>query len=149
MKTKLLFLVPLIIFQSLAEAQDADPDKESINKLIDAYAMARDQQDAAQIRSLFTTDADQLVSSGEWRRGQEVLVAGMLRSSQGNPGDRSLEVEQIRLINPGVAIADARYTIKGSDGRADRKMWSTFIAIKKDNIWRLTAIRNMLPAQRN
>ncbi len=136
-------------FSLVIQAQSEEKDSLSIMALIDNYAKARGAEDPDFIRSLFVAEADQLVSTGEWRRGREVLVKGMLRSSRSNPGGRTITVERIRPISPEVAIADARYEIKGSNGRPDRKMWSTFIATRNGGQWQITAIRNMLPAQRN
>ena len=119
-------------------------DELAVKALVARYNAARDQEQADAIRGLFTSDADQLVSSGEWRRGREQLVEGMLRSSSQNPGERTLTVETVRFLSPDLAIADARYVIAGA---ATRHMWSTFVAVRTPEGWRLTAIRNMLPAR--
>ncbi len=121
------------------------PDEQAIIDLVAAYNDARETRDPAAIDALFTDDADQLVSSGEWRRGRDTLVKGMLGSSQRNPGTRTLTVETVRFVSDEVAIADARYEIAGAD--SVRKMWSTFLAKKEDGRWRIAAIRNMLPAR--
>ena len=123
-------------------------DSEAIRDLVGKYAAARESRDPDSIRALFTDDADQLVSSGVWRRGREALVEGMLGSSRRNPGTRTLDVETVRFPAPGVAVADARYVIKGSDGAPDRRMWSTFLCLRSPTGWRIAAIRNMLPAPR-
>lgn len=122
-------------------------DEQAVKDLVARYNAARDAQDPASIQSLFTDDADQLVSSGEWRRGREGLVQGMLRSSRTNPGERTLTVDTVRFLSAGVAIADARYEIAGAGGAPPRRMWSTFVAVRTGDGWRLAAIRNMLPAQ--
>ena len=128
----------------------AEPgDVEAIRDLVGRYAAARESRDASAIRALFTDDADQLVSSGVWRKGRETLVEGMLGSSRSNPGQRTLEVESVRFPAPGVAVADARYVIRGTDGASDRRMWSTFLCVLSEDAWRISAIRNMLPAPRN
>ena len=119
----------------------------AVRELVARYNAARDNEDPAAIRALFTADADQLVSSGEWRRGREQLVEGMLRSSSTNPGDRTLVVETIRFPVSDVAVADARYEITGAGGSATRRMWSTFVAVRTTEGWRLSAIRNMLPTR--
>jgi len=118
----------------------------NIETVIAAYADAREASNPDKIRQLFTTDADQLVSSGHWRHGIEQLVGGMLQSSQNNPGQRTLTVETIRPITHDVVMADARYEIKRIDD-SERKMWSTFILKKEGDRWKIAAIRNMLPAQ--
>lgn len=130
-----------LISSCLLHAQSDNIEVQAITDLVAAYAEARQNQDPEKISLLFTEDADQLVSSGIWRQGRAALVEGMLRSSQNNPGNRILEVERIRFITSTVAIADARYTI------GERKMWSTFIALKSGEEWKITGIRNMRPAR--
>lgn len=131
-----------------ASSARAEDDTDEIKALVGRYAAARESRDPQAIRKLFTADADQLVSSGVWRRGREALVEGMLSSSRRNPGTRTLTVETVRFPVPGMAVADARYVIAGSAGAADRKMWSTFVCLRTDDGWRIAAIRNMLPAPR-
>lgn len=113
--------------------------------LIDHYSMAREHQDTVLLKEIFTQDIDQLVSSGEWRLGLSTAVEGMKRSSQVNEGKRTLTVERARLLDPKTALIDSRYTIEPADGGSVRNMWSTFIAVYQDEIWKITAIRNMLP----
>ncbi|MCC7341173.1 MAG: SgcJ/EcaC family oxidoreductase [Bryobacterales bacterium] len=138
----------LIMSASLAAlAQTDSGDTAAIRSLVAKYAEAREQTDAATIERLFTAGADQLVSNGEWRRGRESLVKGMLASSRGNPGARTIAVETVRFLSPDVAIADARYEIDASDGREARRMWSTFLAVRSADGWKIAAIRNMLPAK--
>lgn len=122
-----------------------DHDEQKIYELIEQYAQAREQSDPELLKRILTSEVDQLVSSGEWRRGIEGSMQGMMRSSSQNPGDRTLTVEQVRFINPETALADARYEIKNPDG-SYRRMWSTFVAVYEENTWKITAIRNMLPA---
>ena len=117
---------------------------QAITHLIDQYSQARESQDTVLLKEILTSDIDQLVSSGEWRRGIRTAVQGMQRSSSNNPGTRTLTVEQIRFLHPGTAIADARYVIENPDGTA-RKMWSTFVVVRQEKRWRISAIRNMLP----
>ena len=121
-------------------------DSKAVEGLVARYAAARESRDPDAIRKLFTDAADQLVSSGTWHRGREALVEGMLGSSRRNPGTRTLTVESVRFPAAGVAVADARYVIKGSGGSADRRMWSTFLCMRSGGEWRIAAIRNMLPA---
>ena len=93
-------------------------DMESaVKALVAEYAAARESRDMERIETLFTPDADQLVSRGIWRRGRPALKKGMLESSTGNPGSRTIAVETVRLLAEGVAIADARYIIAASSNR--------------------------------
>ena len=107
------------------------------------YVEARERRDASALEALFTADADQLVSSGEWRRGRDGVVKGGLASSARNTGARTIVVETVRMLGPDVAIADGRYEIGGAE---TRRMWTTFVMARQQGEWRISAIRNMLPA---
>lgn len=120
--------------------------RQGIYALVDRYARAREKKDTVLLESILATDVDQLVSSGKWRRGKKQSMDGMLRSSTGNPGKRTLKIEKIRFLTSVSAIADARYQIRNADGSV-RKMWSTFIVVYEEDKWKITAIRNMLPAK--
>lgn len=115
-------------------------DEGAVRDLVGRYMAAREAADPARVEALFTDDADQLVSSGEWRRGREALVKGAMASSRANEGRRTVTVESVRFLTAEVAIADGRYEI------GERRMWSTFIVKKTPAGWRIGAIRNMLPA---
>lgn len=114
--------------------------ESAIRDLVRKYVDARDKGDAAPIQALFTPDADQLVSSGEWRRGRESVVTGTVASSKSETGKRTITVETVRFLGPDVAIADGRYEI------GTRKMWTSIICRRTPEGWRIAAIRNMLPA---
>jgi uncharacterized protein (TIGR02246 family) len=128
-----------------AQTSQTSADDRAVRELVSAYAQAREQRDAKRLSSILAPEADQLVSSGEWRKGSDDLVSGMLGSSERNSGRRTLQVETVRFISPGVAIADARYEIAANEGGQRRRMWSTFIVARSNRVWRIQAIRNMLP----
>lgn len=122
-----------------------DQERKAITTLIDQYSQAREKRDTALLKSIFTEDIDQLVSTGEWRNGIVAAVEGMLKSSANSPGTRTLTVDKIRMLSSTSAIVDCRYEIQNTNNSI-RKMWSTFIVIADEGIWKISAIRNMLPA---
>ena len=122
--------------------------QKTITSLIDEYSQAREKRDTGLLKTILTSNVDQLTSSGEWRVGINAAVEGMMRSSANNPGTRTLIVEKIQAITPSSAIVDCRYEIRNTDGTA-RKMWSTFIVVGDKNKWKIRSIRNMLPAANN
>jgi uncharacterized protein (TIGR02246 family) len=134
--------VGLCFAQSGAPGNDEAPIREIVNKYVDA----RERIDPQGVEALFTSDADQLVSSGEWRKGRDAVVRGTMASSRNTGGKRTITVEQVRFVTPDVAIADGRYELTGLSGGATRSMWATLVLKKTDKGWRITAIRNMLPA---
>ena len=122
----------------------ADHQRKAIASLIDQYSEAREKRDTVLLKTILTTDVDQLVSTGEWRNGIGASVEGMLKSSINSPGTRTLNIEKIRMLNPNSAIVDCQYEIQNKDG-ITRKMWSTFIVLSDKKVWKISAIRNMLP----
>jgi len=150
MKTILFSVFFLFLSFSQVRAQiSADHKQKSIeiHALINAYSSAREAKDTIRLKEILAKNIDQLVSSGEWRIGIEEALPGMIRSSTSNPGSRTLEVEKIKFLSEESALVDARYSIK-SPNEAERNMWSTFLVIKEKKQWKITAIRNMLPAKR-
>lgn len=122
------------------------PDEAAIREVVRNYVDARDRRDPKRLAALFTEDADQLVTTGEWRKGRDNVVQGGLASSQANPGTRQIAIETIRFVAPGVAMADGRYDIGGTDGAPPRRMRTTFVMTKAGAAgWRIAAIRNMAP----
>ena len=125
----------------------ADRNGEApIREVVSKYVDARERIDPKAVEALFTSDADQLVSSGEWRKGRDAVVRGAMASSRSTGGKRTITVEQVRFLTPDVAIADGRYELTGLSGGANRSMWATLVLRKTDGGWRIAAIRNMLPA---
>ena len=147
MKNIFLLLLSNVAVTLFLHGQNVLTDKQrkDIFLLIDKYSQAREKRDTILLKGILTTDVDQLVSTGEWRNGIDASVKGMSNSSANSPGTRTLTIEKIRILNPGDAIVDCKYEIQNTDGTT-RKMWSTFIAVSDRGIWKISAIRNMLPA---
>jgi uncharacterized protein (TIGR02246 family) len=140
-----LLVVALALVSPAAQSKKAD-EESAIREVVRSYMAAREQGNATALAALFTVDADQLTSSGEWRRGRDELVKGTLASSKGNAGARTVTVKTVRFPAPAVAIADGEYVIAGSPAAAARNMWTSFVLVRSDGRWRISAIRNMLPA---
>ena len=121
-------------------------DETAVRDVVKRYMVAREARDGTALTALFTEDADQLTSSGEWRKGRDQVVQGGLRSSLSQSGTRTITVESVRFPANGVAIADGPYEIAGAAGGENRKMWTSFVMMRGADGWRISAIRNMLPA---
>ena len=145
---KIILLLLLNLIGVALFAQHTMPNaqqQKDISLLIDKYSEAREKKDTVLLKSILTSDVDQLVSTGEWRTGINASVKGMLRSSASSPGTRTLQIEKTRLLNATCAIVDCKYEIKNADG-TPRKMWSTFVVVTDKGAWKISAIRNMLPS---
>jgi uncharacterized protein (TIGR02246 family) len=114
-------------------------DETAVRAVIAKYVEARELKDPAAIGALFTEDADQFNSSGEWRRGREAVVKGTLQSSQRNSGARSITVKAVRFPAPGLAIADGEY------GIGEQRLWTTLVLSREGDTWKISAIRNAAP----
>ena len=141
----LLLLLTSALFVCGQSAAPSESQRKDITMLIDQYSLARESADTILFKKILTTDIDQLVSTGEWRTGIAAAVEGMLKSSTSNPGSRALTVDKIRLVAPLCAIVDCRYEITNANSDV-RKMWSSFIVVANKCVWKISAIRNMLPA---
>jgi uncharacterized protein (TIGR02246 family) len=131
---------------SLSGQTSKGGDEASIRDLVKHYVDAREKIDPEAVEKLFTPDADQLVSSGEWRKGRPEVVKGSIASSRGSGGHRTITVESIRFLSSDVALVDGRYELSGLAGNSTRSMWATLLMKKTSQGWKISAIRNMLPA---
>jgi uncharacterized protein (TIGR02246 family) len=129
-----------------AQLSSGSSDEVNIRQLVQRYMDARNSKNPEATRSLFTPDADQLVSTGEWRRGIDALIKGAMASSQKETGQSTISVQSIRFLSPDLAIADGPYETTSMGSTESRKMWTTFVLKKTADGWRIAAIRNMLPA---
>lgn len=146
MPMRFLFVVAVASGLFAQSVSTGNSDAAAIREVVKKYVDAREHMDASAVQKLFTTDADQLVSSGEWRKGRAAVVRGAMASSKRTGGSRTITVESIRFVGPGVAIADGHYDLSGLAGGTTRHMWTTFVLVKGSAGWQIAAIRNMLPA---
>ena len=121
------------------------PDEAAVRAVVKQYMDARERRDARALEALFTSDADQHTTAGEWRKGRAAVVPGSLESSQRNAGARTIRVETVRFITPDVAIVDGPYEIDPGAGANVRRMWTTVVVARGTDGWRIAAIRNMIP----
>ena len=134
----------LLVAVSLSIAADPEAD---IRAAVQRYVDIREHPDPAALTDLFTADADQLVSSGEWRKGRDAVVKGTIAASQREAGKRTITIESIRFLTETVAIADGRYELMDASGNPTRKMWTSIVLTREHSGWQIAAIRNMLPAK--
>jgi uncharacterized protein (TIGR02246 family) len=144
-KAAAFVLVMVAAYQGSPSLRSAEQDGAAIRAIVADYLHARERRDPDAIGALFTEDADQLTSSGEWRRGRDEIVRGTLASSQQTAGQRSITIETVRFPQPDTAIADGRYQLAGLN-EGTRNMWTSFVFVRSAGQWRIAAIRNMLPA---
>jgi uncharacterized protein (TIGR02246 family) len=139
-----LLTVPPVFGQQSA---NRSADETAVRDVVRKYVNARELRDASAIEALFTSDADQQTTAGEWRRGRAQIVPGTLESSRQNTGTRTIAVESVRFLTPDVALVDGPYEISAADGGAPRRMRTTIVLTRGSGEWRIAAIRNMVPTR--
>jgi uncharacterized protein (TIGR02246 family) len=142
MRFSLLWLCLLTVVKPLPAADQT----AAIRAVVQQYVDVREHPDPKALERLFTEDADQLVSSGEWRKGRSAVVQGTIAASQRESGKRTITIESIRFVAKTVAIADGRYDLLDAAGHPTRKMWTSITLMHDHSGWHIAAIRNMLPA---
>ena len=135
----------LLLSIGLCAATAAVSDEDAIRGVISKYVLARNEKAPDRVRSLFAADADQLVSTGEWRHGVDELIRGMMLSSNQEQTKSLVSIAHVRLLDSNVAIVDGRYQTTSLGGTV-RDMWTTFVLTRTPEGWQITAIRNMKPA---
>lgn len=147
MKRMMLVCMLIICLNALFAQKPilTESQKQSISTLIDQYSKARETNDTMLLKSILATDIDQLVSTGEWRIGIDTAIKGMLNSTATNAGKRTLTIHNTKALTNSSAVVDCRYQIKDGNNK-QRDMWSTFIVAQQNNVWKICAIRNMLPS---
>lgn len=137
-----LLLIATLAAPTLAQTSTASTaDDAAVRDIVQRYTRARELSDPKAIAALFTPDADQYTSSGEWRRGVDALVKGMLETSARNPGVRAITIAAVRFLTPDLAIVDGEY----KTGTSTQQLWTTLIVKRDRGGWRIAGIRNMAP----
>jgi len=141
-----MILMLMLVTSMLAGAPQAGPatPEAAVRAVVAKYLDARDHRDAKAVGDLLTEDADQLTSSGDWRKGRDEIVRGTLASSDRTGGTRTITIQSVRFPAKDLAIADGRYELNNAQER--RLMWTSFVMVQQAGQWRISAIRNMLPA---
>ena len=129
---------------------DPGKEEEAIRELVAAREAAWNAGDTAAYAQLLTEDADILSASGRSARGRDALLK-LFAEQHANvyAGVRThTSVAHVRIVSPGVALADVEYRLEGGKVDAIRRGVMAFI-VKKDPAgrWRIAAIRS-IPEQR-
>ena len=149
-KTRLTVIsLLMLVGAQCAFAQGADraADEKAIKAVIQAFLDKRDANDAAGLSTLLTSDADQQQTSGAMRRGREAVVKGSLTTQASTGGKRTIALDSIRFVAADVAIADGRYDSVGRADGSDRHMLTSIVVRRETGVWKIAAIRNMLPSK--
>lgn len=121
-------------------------DEAAIRSVLQQHDDTRNKADWKGLSALFTEDAEQFTSAGEWRRGRAAIekgvAQGMATSYKG--GKYATKVDKVRMLAPTVALADGAFEISNIAG-GTRRGHTTFALVKSGGQWRIAASRSMVP----
>lgn len=145
LRSTLLAVVAAAATASAWAQGDRAADEAAIRGVVQAFLDTRERNDAVALAALMTADVDQRQTSGNLRSGRDAVVSGSLATQQSTGGRRSIAVDSIRFIGPDVALVDGRYDSIGRADGTDRHMLTSMVLRREGSVWKIAAIRNMLP----
>ena len=121
-------------------------DEQAIRDVVAAREAAWNAGDTATYAQLLTEDADIVSATGRPARGREALLK-LYAEQHANAfaGVRThTSVTHVRVLAPGVALADVEYRLEGGSVDAIRRGVMAFV-LRKDAAgrWRIAAIRSI------
>jgi uncharacterized protein (TIGR02246 family) len=128
-------------------AAPASADDAAIRRVVQQQDEARNRGDWKALSELFTQDAEQLTSSGTWRRGRAAIEKGVAQSmgSVYKGAKYTTKVESVRMLAPTVAMTDGTFEISNIAGGSTRRGHATYLLVKSGDAWRIAAVRSMVP----
>lgn len=122
-------------------------DEAAIRRVVERFDETRNTGDWKGFAALFAKEADQLISSGTWRKGPEDIAKGMqeIASTAYKGATHKTTSDRVRMLAPGVAISDGTFTITNIAGGGGRKGLVTMVLVKDGGEWRIAAARSMVP----
>jgi uncharacterized protein (TIGR02246 family) len=121
-------------------------DEAAIRKVIQQQDDARNTSNWKALSALFTDDADQLTSAGEWRNGRAEIEKGIAQTMTGTykGAKYATTIDRVRMVAPNVAIADGAFEIQNIAGGGSRRGQSANLMVKSGGRWRIAASRSMV-----
>lgn len=137
----------------LAAAQTFAQDEAQVRSLIPAFTDAWARSDATALASLFASDGDLMIPTGNVFSGREA-VGGFYASvfANGYRGSKGTgEIARVRFVQANVAVGDGTWSItgardkEGKEAAAERGVF-TFVAVKQGDQWKISALREQTSA---
>ena len=136
-----LVTVPLIL--CAAGAKSSPEDESAIRKLLADNTVAFNEHRGDLITAASTDDFDLVNPPGTYSSGKPDLreaFRGAFRNAK-----MAATIERIRFIRPDVALVDGTFAISGSEITPAPKGLRTFVLVKENGRWMITALRQMIP----
>jgi uncharacterized protein (TIGR02246 family) len=127
-----------------AQKTASTTDQEAIKKVVAEYTEAWNKHDGRALSMFYAQDGDLVSATGSKSKGRVEIEKAVARdfSSRSQAGKRTATIQSVRVIKPGVALADVAFETVGAPG-AEGKGYSTLIMTKQDGRWWIAAQREM------
>jgi uncharacterized protein (TIGR02246 family) len=143
----IVFTLALTVPTVAQAPSTSSADDAAIRRVLQQHDDARNKGDWKALGDLFTQDAEQLTSSGDWRRGRSQIEKGtaQITTTTYKGGKYTTRVERVRMLAPGVAIADGTFEIANIGSGGSRRGNTTYVLVKSGDRWQIAAARSMVP----
>ena len=118
-------------------------DESAIRKVLDENTAAFNQHRTNLIPEAITDDFDVVNPNGKYSSGKPDLrdaFSGFFRNAR-----MVATADRIRFIRSDVALVDGTFEISGSEINPAPKGLRTFVLVKENGHWMITALRQMIP----
>ena len=136
-------LVSVSVMLCAAGTKGSPEDESAIRKVLAESMAAFNEHRPNLIPEATTDDFDVVNPPGTYTRGKpdfQEAFRGAFRSAK-----MVGTVDRIRFIRPDVALVDGTFEISGSDITPAPKGFRTFVLVKENGRWKITALRQMIP----
>ena len=129
------------------------PEQQEVVEAIEAYLEAWNQFDAEALASRCRADCDRIDARGNIYQGRDAILDHYTRVFAEPPPEgivRSLsyDIFSVRIVSPGVAIVDARYTLTSPPPMPEAAPihgMNTVVLVKTEGHWLRVAHRQRIP----
>lgn len=139
----MLWALPTLFLLLLTACRTKADDDAAIRKLIDDFARAENQRNAAGLSALFAPDGDIFVQNKRLASGTKQIAASLQpRIPWSEIGPASYRIENLRKLDSHFAIVDTERTYFTPVMK--RSTSATFVLERTHEGWQIASYRNML-----
>ena len=150
---KILTVLFVASLSYMATAQISKQDEVQIKSLIPAFTDAWGRSDSSGLASLFASDGDLMIPTGNFFSGRDAIGAFYASVfANGYRGSKGVgEIARVRFLQPNVAVGDGTWSIAGAHDKEGKEAGVergvfTFVAVKQGDRWRISALREQTSA---
>jgi uncharacterized protein (TIGR02246 family) len=150
MRTAVLIFCALTIPGSvMGQTSRVSADEIAARRVVERLEEARHRGDWKATAALFTEDADQLTSAGEWRHGPDEIAkggaTGWAANYTGTGATYTGRVDTVRILHPTVVVVNGTFEITNIGGAGARRGYTTFVVVRRGDRWLIDVARWMVP----